>query len=63
VLHDFRRIKKVIVLLFLSLNQFIIDFQIKKDFMNLIICDKAHVTQVSKLENHKLGFRMVCTVS
>jgi hypothetical protein len=31
-------------------------FQIKKYFMNLIICDKALKTQVNKLENHKLGF-------
>jgi hypothetical protein len=31
--------------------------------MNLVNCDIAQKTQVSKLENHKLGSRLVCMVS
>jgi hypothetical protein len=31
--------------------------------MNLFNCDKAQKTQVSKLENHKLGFGLVCIES
>jgi hypothetical protein len=39
------------------------DFQIKKYFMNLVNCDKAHKTQVGGLGNHKLGFGLVCMVN
>jgi hypothetical protein len=33
------------------------DFQIKKYFINFIYCNKALITQVSKLESPKLGSR------
>jgi hypothetical protein len=35
------------------------DFQIKKYVINLIICVKAPITQVSKLENHRLGLGLI----
>jgi hypothetical protein len=39
------------------------DFQIKKYFMNLIICDKAQKHKSGGLGIQKLGFGLVCKVS
>jgi hypothetical protein len=61
VLYDFRRIKKP-TSYFSKLESICYCFQVKKDFMNLIICGKAQITQVSKLENHRLGLGLFSMV-
>jgi hypothetical protein len=62
MLHDFRRIKKLISY-FSKVEKICYGFSSKEIFMNLVNRDKAHKTQVSKLGNHKLGFGFVSMVS